>query len=108
MSIKLYQDRYRRYGGDWRGQRFGFVSCRWINRVFNIPKDISTLWISVHTEPDRDREKVRVKKYYTVCECRPTIITQAGNSAVWIRNSSLDKKLTPYIGKTMYLECWYE
>lgn len=104
--MKLVTQKCHRSKYDWQGVYYGFIRRRWLSRMFEIPKDARVIWFSIHIRAAKHRVAVRVRG--SAWDHSVTINTSSGSSAVFISNRSLDKRLTPYVGKTVHLECWYE
>ena len=102
--MKLLTQKFDLVATGWIGVGYGFITRRWINLMFEIPKDTRTIWVVVHTRDAKCRAKAKVGRG----EWSDRSWISTPTSSVWISSRSLTRILKPYIGKTVYLECWYE
>jgi len=84
-------------------------------RQFKIPSNVKNVIISLHNQKSPDRKPVRIVKntyeYYHQSEY-PVVSIRFRNNGLshqeYYDNEKVGKKLTPYIGKTVYLQIEYD
>ncbi len=105
----------------------GFSLCEdGIRTYFYIPDLCETIWISIHTTPTKEREAFRVLSHtyrdsydedknktfpYLTPEEEVEYFKGKGNYydfAITIQDSSLDRVLSKYINKVVYVQVEYE
>ena len=104
--MKIIEKRFRFVAPDqWDGV-VGFCSYGFA-KLFDVPVDIKTVWLSLHDRPAVNREPVVVENGKELWGPGAAQI-RLGNLRQVFSVESLDKVLFPFIGKTLYLQCEYE
>ena len=74
-----------------------------LSKVFNVPKDAEKIWLLLYTDQDGSREPMRVIKRFPAYYAIPVAILRSIEIG-----GNLPNRMWRFIGKTVYLECWYE
>jgi hypothetical protein len=95
---------------DWEFVRKSYggegICRRWIWDHFDIPDDVDTIWLSLHTRSARERYEAEVKMHDNRLsdDSWPKIMV---NGSYW-DCESMDALLKKFVGKKLYLQCEYE
>ncbi len=100
----ITRKKFSKGGTYWLGP--GMAVCRKvITKLFCIPVTSRVLWVGLFSiqGDKRYREPLEVTggRFWPILRSDVMLGRQ-------YYHPFLDKKLTPYIGKTVYMECWYE
>ncbi len=103
--MKIIQRIFRRKNKDafWESSDRSTYICHFgLGKLFNIPAGAKRIWLTLHDTAEPEREPLRIRW----SDDRPKCFWR--NNQDGYARLMFDEALTPYIGKTVYLECWYK